>query len=106
MKMLDNFFGYYLGMGIVMWIVFIGLLIVTIVVKLVQDEKFETYLDGSMKAIPGFGHVKLDWAGVIKLWFGWPIMIPKSAYIFKIVIEQAEENRRRDRELAKLRGGE
>ena len=105
MKMLDHFFGHYFGMGIVLWIVFFGLMLVIFIVKLTKDEGLESYIDKSIMDCQDYD-IKLDFSGIMKIIFCWPIMIPKSAYFFKMVIEQAEKNRRRDRELAKLRSGE
>ena len=105
MKVLDNFIGYYLGTGVVLWLVLILSLIAIYVAmsKRYDDVEVEgCWTEGTRQYSRSDGVLRyLDM--VIGL-FAWPLIIPLVTYIAWKVLKYANDKLSRIQELEKDRG--
>jgi len=94
MKQLVNFVGYYLGTGVLAWIIF-GV-VVFLSVLIVGHKYGKDICERINHTARGACDGNLNLIDLIRMTLLWPILIPATGYVIKIWIDQAIEDQKRD----------
>ena len=93
MKLLDNFVGYYLGTGVLAWVIFA---VVVFLAVLASMHKYGNDIaDRINHAANGHFDGSLNLKDLIGMTLLWPVLIPATGYIIKKWIDQAIEDQKR-----------
>ena len=94
MKQLVNFVGYYLGTGVLAWLIFA---VAVLLAVLITGHKYgKDICDRIHHAANRDYDGSLNLKDLINMTILWPIVIPATGYVIKMWIDQAIEDQKRD----------